>query len=237
MTAVAEQEAYVIATFDRLASRFRPAVEVDDFRLTAVVESLPPLNGLRVLDLGCGQGRFGRQLAARGARVVGLDPSSAMLRRGPSGLPRVLGSARRLPFAEGSFDAVVAIEVFEHVPAALLPRALDEARRVLRPGGRLAVIDKNAGSLDPVRPYLPALAVKRLDEARGRWMYAAGAPVRERWFWPHRLDACLASSGFEAVSHRHLLSPAEAARAVFRRVPRVRRFVIWAGRRPEVANA
>src|SRR5262249_37374499 len=106
-----------------------------------------PLTGRRVLDLGCGKGRFARALARDGAWVVGLDRSAAMLAaRAASGLERVKGSARRLPLASAAFDAVVAVEVFEHIPRAAADEVRAEPPRVRRPGGTLAIIDKNAGS-------------------------------------------------------------------------------------------
>src|SRR5439155_18888468 len=125
------------------------------------------------------KGRFARALGAHGARVVGLDVSAAMLAAAGAGLDRVRGSARRLPFESARFDRVVAVEVFEH----LAPRAVDavcgEVRRVLRPGGTFVLVDKNVYSLSARRPWLPSVAVKWIDERRGRWMYSHREPVRE----------------------------------------------------------
>ena len=68
---------------------------------------------------------------------------------------------------------------------------------MLRPSGFLLIIDKNIASLSAQRPWIPSIAVKRIDEYRGRWMYPAGGPVRERWFWPPALKraSCGADSG------------------------------------------
>lgn len=149
-----EHDAFVAARFDESEARFKAEVAPDDVRLRAVLNALGPLDGRLVLDLGCGKGRFAAHLRDRGARVVGLDLSAAMLDRA-TGLDRVRASARRLPFADSTFHAVVAIEVLEHVGA--IGPILDEARRVLEPGGRLAIVDKNLGarcpaSLAPERP-------------------------------------------------------------------------------------
>src|SRR5262249_42315800 len=143
--------------------------------------ALPP--GRRVLDLGCGKGRFAAHLRARGLEVVGLDLSAAMLTKGGD-WPRVLGSARRLPLASASFDGLIAVEVLQHVHPGQLDGVLAEARRVLRPGGVLAIVDRNAAALDARRPWLPALAVKWIDERRGLWMYPPDGPAREHWFFP-----------------------------------------------------
>ncbi len=91
----------------------------------------------RVLDVGCGDGQISRLAAARGARVVGVDPTwnqirIAAERGGGPGYARA--EAARLPFAAGSFDAVVACLVFEHIDD--LDEAIAEVSRVLAVGGR-----------------------------------------------------------------------------------------------------
>ena len=192
--------------------------------------ALGDVQGARILDLGCGKGRFARRLRDLGSEVVGLDPSAGMLAHA-GGLSRVMGSATRLPFPPRRFDAIVAVEVFEHLHAPGLDAALGECLRVLRPGGLLAIVDKNVYALDPLRPWLPRLAVKRLDERRGLWMYPVGGPVRERWFRPGGLSRRLAER-FEGVRVEFPISPEESAWAVFRRVPRLRAMALWTARAP-----
>ena len=222
-------DAIVAARFDESVGRFKAEVSAADVRLRAVLESLGPLAGRRVLDLGCGKGRFAAHLKGSGAEVIGLDLSAAML-ASATGLARVRASAKRLPFADDAFDAVVAIEVLEHVGA--VGPVLDEARRVLKPGGRLAIVDKNAGALDARRPWLPGLVVKWIDERRGLWMYPGGGPVRERWFRPDALKTRLRRD-FEGVRVEFLLRPEEAGRLVFRAVPAARLWTLWSARVPE----
>jgi SAM-dependent methyltransferase len=219
---------FVGARFDESEARFKAEVSVEDVRLRAVLNALGPIHGSLILDLGCGKGRFAAHLIDAGARVVGLDLSTAMLAKA-RGLDRVKASARHLPFADGTFDAVVAIEVLEHVGA--IDRVIGEARRVLKPGGRLAIIDKNAGALNDRRAWLPSLLVKWIDERRGLWMYPSDSPVRERWFWPRALARRL-SRDFEGVRVEFLLRPEEAAQRVFRVVPAARLMTLWSASVP-----
>ena len=91
----------------------------------------------RILDLGCGTGGVLQHLQGLGD-AVGLDPAPEAARYcRRRALPMVLGSGLELPFADGSFDAVLALDVIEHVPDDVA--MLREARRVLRPGGTLVV--------------------------------------------------------------------------------------------------
>jgi len=118
-----------------------------------LTRALPRSRGARVLDLACGLGRVSRVLSARGARVVGVDNALAMLRR----TRRALGGSRRgavaqaashaLPFADGSFAAVVCFGLLEHLPRGLQEKTLAEAFRVLSPGGSLFLVLNNNHSL------------------------------------------------------------------------------------------
>jgi SAM-dependent methyltransferase len=220
-----EHETFVASRFDETCHRFRPVLAADDPRLLAIVSALPPLAGLRILDLGCGKGRFARALQERGASVTGLDVSAAMLCEA-KGVQCVRGSARRLPFAAATFDAVIAVEVFEHFASSTINDVFRELSRVLEPGGTFVLIDKNLYALDAQRPWLPKVAIKRLDEKRGRWMYGANESVRERWFRPAELKRQLERS-FAEVRVDHLLSRFERDHWVFRSLPMTRLFVRW----------
>jgi malonyl-CoA O-methyltransferase len=97
-----------------------------------------------VLDVGCGKGRFARIVRQHNpdARVVCFDLALNMLKCVDPGLLPCAGSMTALPFAAASFDGVYATESLEH--AVDIETAVAEMTRVLRPGGRLVIIDKNA---------------------------------------------------------------------------------------------
>lgn len=120
--------------------------------LTVDFDRLGLRPGERLLDIGCGAGRHAAEGARRGAQVfaVDLDGSEvkatagllvAMAERGEVGKQTLggalVGDVTRLPFEDGAFDRIIASEVLEHVPDDRA--ALDELRRILAPGGRLAV--------------------------------------------------------------------------------------------------
>jgi SAM-dependent methyltransferase len=96
---------------------------------------------VRVLDLGCGDGRVAAELVRAGAQVTGVDPSRVALERARASYPELdfaaVSQDGGLPFADVSFDVVVCLNVLQHV--ADTQRLLSEARRVLAPRGLLSV--------------------------------------------------------------------------------------------------
>jgi malonyl-CoA O-methyltransferase len=102
------------------------------------------LSGRKVLDIGCGKGRFAKVLLEKhpAAEIWGLDISEEMLRFVPAGIQTKSGSMTDLPFADAMFDCAYATESLEH--AVDIERAVKEMCRVVKPGGRIVIIDKNA---------------------------------------------------------------------------------------------
>jgi ubiquinone/menaquinone biosynthesis C-methylase UbiE len=105
----------------------------------------------RVLDLGCGTGVLTRMIGDRldgaaGGESVGIDAAAKMIvvarkKRATANCRFEVMAAETLGFADASFDAVVSSLFFHHVPLDLKQRALGEACRVLKPGGRLVIAD------------------------------------------------------------------------------------------------
>jgi 2-polyprenyl-3-methyl-5-hydroxy-6-metoxy-1,4-benzoquinol methylase len=109
-----------------------------------ILDLLGDVRGKRVLDVGCGDGDLAVELARRGATVVGLDASPAMIAAARARAERAAmpvtfatGTAEALPFAPGSFDVVVAVTILCFVADGA--PAFAEAARVLRPGGAFVV--------------------------------------------------------------------------------------------------
>jgi ubiquinone/menaquinone biosynthesis C-methylase UbiE len=117
-----------------------------------VIAALALKPGERVLDIGSGPGLLAAEMAAvvgPDGAVHGVDPSESMLAmargRGAPATEFHAAGALEVPFGDGSFDAAVATQVYEYVED--MPAALAEAHRVLRPGGRLLVLDTDWDSI------------------------------------------------------------------------------------------
>lgn len=107
--------------------------------------------GKRILDVGCGRGRYLRvfQEQEPDAELWGLDISAYMLRDVPQGINTQWGSMLAMPFVDGQFDGAYAVESFEH--AIDIDKAVSEICRVVKPGGRIVIIDKNQQHWDLLR--------------------------------------------------------------------------------------
>jgi SAM-dependent methyltransferase len=122
------------ATYDRLTGRATARL------VEPLLDAAGVRSGTRLLDVACGPGHCAAAAAARGAVPLGLDAAGGMVAVARGRYPEIEfqhGDAERLPFADASFDALVAGFVVNHLP--LPARALAEFARVVRPGSRVAV--------------------------------------------------------------------------------------------------
>lgn len=145
-----------------------------------------PLDGLRVLDLGCGGGHLLQALERHaGTRGVGLDISQELCRRARalSGAPVARGDVERPPFPPEGFDLVFLTEVIEHLPDPVA--ALKGIRTLLVPGGRLVISAPNRDW-----PRYPRYARR----------HQAYQPVDDRWYTVSELCGFLEESGLRVTT-------------------------------------
>jgi len=184
---------------------------------------------LDALDAGCGTGFLSFELAARGHRVTGVDFAPAMLaeaRRKAAGRNASVrfeeADAERLPFPPGSFDLAISRHVLWTLPHP--EAAIDEWIRVLRPGGRLVVVD---GQFDPnflVEPSQNARTSAEYAAIGDRLPFLGGRPCEE-------IEALFKAHGLVGVGSDPVLDlvEAQAQRMVEEGGERRtrRRYVVW----------
>lgn len=133
--------------------------------------------GARVLDVGTGIGRWCRWFSRRGAHeVVGVDLEASRLnwaraRDGKS--VYCIGSADRLPFADGTFDVVNCVTVLQHVPGHVKESALTDFDRVLRPNG-IAIIFERVAKTEDATHVFPWSREQWLEQFRARGFTVEG---------------------------------------------------------------
>ena len=195
--------------------------------------ALLPEPGRRTLDLGCGEGRLSRQLAALGHRMVGIDASPTLVRLAAThqgAEPAVQADAARLPFRDQAFDLVVAYMTLHDIDGMV--DAVAEAARVLEPSGRLCLAIphpiNSAGDFtarDAAAPFV--ISGSYLDEHPAPWVFDR-AGIRMTFHSEHRpLEAyarALEAAGLLIETIREVRSPEStvrqhAAEGRWRRIP------------------
>ncbi|HEY7956366.1 MAG TPA: class I SAM-dependent methyltransferase [Polyangia bacterium] len=151
----------------------------------ALIAGVAARPGERVLEVGCGDGgnlcHLGRACPEAARFGVDFSPAKAAFAQQATGARTAAADAAHLPFADQSFDAILIRDLLHHLPDR--PRALAEARRVLRPGGRLTLIEPNR------RAPLVLLQAALVRAERG--LFASTA---------ERLERELAAAGFQLLS-------------------------------------
>ncbi|MEO1222905.1 MAG: class I SAM-dependent methyltransferase [Pseudomonadota bacterium] len=134
---------------------------------------LTPIADCTVIDVGCGLGGLVRALAAKGATVTGVEISAEKVADADAHAKvanerYIVGTGERLPADDGSADLITYVFSLHHVPVDLQAAALAEAHRVLRPGGRLHVVDPlpEGPATEVMRPIEDEGEVRRATHAR-----------------------------------------------------------------------
>lgn len=155
-------------------------------------ESIAFVPGGRMLDVGCGNGRFLRKMAALGWACEGVDFSeTAVALCRAAGLNVRRGDLSSAGFDDASFDLVTARHVIEHVPD---PTAfVRQAARVLKPGGRLLIQTPNSAALG--RPWF------------GAYWFANDIPRHLVLFARSNLDRLAAGFGLAPIAHKTFTTP------------------------------
>lgn len=196
--------------YEELWTRLPETLALPDLELRQAFLRAQVRSGDRALDLGCGQGDFAALLEYAGAaRVTGAEVAEAALvraRRRHPGLDFVrVQLDGPLPFADDEFDLVWASEVIEHV--ADTARWLSEVRRVLRPGGRLALTTPSHGRL-----RLLLAGIEAHSEPLGDHLHL---------YSRRSLHAVLAELGFTSVDVRAAAGPPGWRRLLLARAGRL----------------
>lgn len=207
----AEKARVVEDMFDRIAPRYDLLNRVLTLRMDvgwrrAAVRSLRLPAGARVLDVACGTGDLCRELARAGYAPVGTDFSVGMLAAARTEAPLVRADAARQPLPDGTVDGITcgfALRNFVDLEAVLT-----ECARVLRPHGRIALVDVSEPASAPARavhhfwfrrvvPFVGGLVSDRRAYA---YLPASTAYLPPR----PELLAIVRRAGFGAVAHRAL---------------------------------
>ena len=150
--------------------------------ISAKLRRIGRLSGDRLLDVGCGDGTFTRELGAKFRQIHGIDVQDNYLEqfraavKGDSRFSISNMSASDMEFPNDYFDTVITIETLEHIPN--LSAAAAEIFRVLRPGGELLITVPNR--------WFP---FENHGAQFGRWQWGGRVPLLTYWPWLHRRTA------------------------------------------------
>ena len=138
-------------TFNQEVNIFSESIDENDGRVQEILSFLGDLDGKKVIDVGCGKGRFLRILKDRFSKsdLYGLDISEKMLNFCPKEIKTVCGSILDIRYPDKYFDCVYCIETLEH--SLRIENSVKELIRILKPGGKIIIIDKNIAKLGTLK--------------------------------------------------------------------------------------
>jgi SAM-dependent methyltransferase len=200
------------------------------FRRALAVADVSP--GARCLDVGCGTGRWIRRYLELGSSPVGLDATIEMLqiaRAHRTDTPLVAGLAYDLPFPNAVFDLLSDITVVQHIPYELQAKAMHEMVRVLRPGGRLILLELLRGQDSHIFPRQTKEWIREVESCGATLLKCFG----QEFFFLDRLLVRFAhilsrQKGKSAVGARSAMPPASPADSAARRLYwNVRRMTVF----------
>lgn len=201
----------VRSMFDAIAPRYDLVNRVMTGRLDVrwrrrAVRDLALPHGAVVVDLACGTGDFCRELAAAGLRPLGMDLSMGMLAAARTDAPLAQADALALPLPDGSIDGVTCGFALRNLVA--IPPFLDEVARVVRPGGRVALVEV-AEPTNPLVRFGHGIYFGRVVPLVGRLLSDGDAyrylPRSVAYLPPpETLCAMVADAGFTHVTRRPL---------------------------------
>ena len=211
-----EKAVAVRSMFDAIAPRYDLVNRIMTFRLDVrwrriTIEQLGLPTGSTIIDLACGTGDFCRDLRARGHRPVGLDLSFGMLAEARTDAPLAQADVLRLPLRDGAVDGATCGFALRNLVA--LQPLFAELARVVRPGGRIALLEVAEPENRVLRwghgiyfgKVVPRIGALFSDAAAYRYL-----PKSVAYLPPaETMLTDLASAGFDGVE-RQLLAPGAA---------------------------
>jgi ubiquinone/menaquinone biosynthesis C-methylase UbiE len=177
-----------------------------------VAERLGIGPGRDVLDLAAGTGKLTRQLVPLGARVIAVEPIDAMrqqLERAVPGVEALVGTAEAIPLPDASVDAVTCAQAFHWFRP---DEAVREIRRVLRPGGGLALLWNGRDGDDPKHGRVDELLAPHRHEFPGgeeRWRSALGPLQLKTWRYSQTLTLAEYVDRVASTSFVGTMAPAQ----------------------------
>ena len=160
-------EIYIAKTFDFYSENEYVSTKIDK-RDKRILDISKEYIGKKVLDVGCGKGKYVKYLRNMKIEAYGIDPSIEYVKKANTKFVGK-GSIYDIRFEKGKFDSVLLIEVLQHV--ANFEKAFKEIKKVLRKNGHFIVLERNKISISQI--------LKPFQEQLNLWMYPKDSPFKE----------------------------------------------------------